>query len=174
MLSGAPELRLPAFDLKKWVGSPSAGATLTAGNRRWIPMVSGTSPIGARILTLIPTEMLDTQRSTLLAFLAAFLSGLVLLAVIKTRRLNRLVMRPIAAFAEQMRDLEQGLLPAPDLAGNLRFEELAGIQTRFQAMAAAIRQREGSLRESEHKYRLLTEGMKDVVWTLDTTTLRFL
>ncbi len=173
MLSGAPELRLSAFDPKKW-GSPSPGETLIAGDRHWIPLLAGTSPIGAQILTLVPTEMLDTQRNTLLAFLAAFLCGLVLLAVIKTRRLNRLVMRPIAVFAEQMRDLELGLLPAPDVGGNLRFEELASIQTRFQAMATAIKHREGSLRESEHKYRLLTEGMKDVVWTLDVANLRFL
>lgn len=32
---------------------------------------------------------------------------------------------------------------------------------------------EESLRESEEKYRLLTEGMKDVVWILDVETRRF-
>ncbi len=144
MLSGAPELPLPAFDLKKWVGSPSASATLTAGDRRWIPMISGTSSIGARILVLIPTELLDSQRSTLLAFLLAFMAGWTLLVVIKNRRLNRLMMQPLAAFAEKMRDLEIGRLPAVD-DGDERFEELASIQTRFQAMAMAIAQREESL-----------------------------
>jgi PAS domain S-box-containing protein len=33
---------------------------------------------------------------------------------------------------------------------------------------------EASLRESEMKYRLLTESIQDVVWTLDTRTMRFL
>jgi PAS domain S-box-containing protein len=33
---------------------------------------------------------------------------------------------------------------------------------------------EAALRESEAKYRTLTESMKDVVWTLDTETWRFL
>lgn len=33
---------------------------------------------------------------------------------------------------------------------------------------------EQRLKENEGKYRLLTEGMKDVVWTLDVETMRFL
>ena len=33
---------------------------------------------------------------------------------------------------------------------------------------------EASLRESELKYRLLTESIQDVVWTLDTRTMRFI
>ncbi len=145
MLSGAPELSLPAFDLKKWVESPSASATLTAGDRRWIPMISGTSSIGARVLVLIPTELLDRQRNILLVFLLAFMAGWTLLVVLKNRRLNRLMMQPLAAFADRMRDLEFGRLPAADDPGDARFEELASIHTRFQAMATAIAQREESL-----------------------------
>jgi len=178
MLSGAPDLQIPAFDLKKWAGTPSAGRTLSAGNRRWIPMIAQTSTIGARIVLLIPTELLDTQRNTLLAFLVAFMGSLVLLAVIKNRRLNRLVMQPIAAFAEKMRDLENGRLPMrepvsapapvpeqePDQAqvqeydGNERFKELADIHTRFRAMAEAMTQREQSLAQASTQARAASQA----------------
>jgi len=37
----------------------------------------------------------------------------------------------------------------------------------------AQREQEAALRESERKYRLITESMQDVVWVLDMRTLRF-
>ena len=44
----------------------------------------------------------------------------------------------------------------------------------FLARDVTDRQRaEAALRESEHTYRLLTEGMKDVVWALDVEARRF-
>lgn len=36
------------------------------------------------------------------------------------------------------------------------------------------RRTEEALKQSEDKYRMLTESMKDIVWTLDTETMRFL
>jgi hypothetical protein len=149
MLASDPELRIPSFDLQKWSAAPSTRETLAAGNRRWIPVMAGTSTIGARIVTLIPTALLETQRRTLLLFLLGFIGVLISLALLKNRRLKRQVVQPMAAFAEKMRDLEQGRPSDDDAAGLYRFVELADIHTRFQAMAAAVRQREQSLRESE-------------------------
>jgi|GEM_PF-3160324 len=174
MLSGDPELRIPSFDLKRWEGRLSAHRTVSAGNRRWIPTISEVDTIGAKIVILIPTELLDTQRNALLAFQGIFLGVLILLVVIKNRRMNRLIMKPLAAFAGKMRGLEKGRLPFADSDDSYRFEELADIHARFQTMAWAIAQREQLLRESEQKYRLLTERMKYVVWSLDLETMRFL
>ncbi|WP_295449399.1 ATP-binding protein [uncultured Thiodictyon sp.] len=174
MLSGDPTLHIPTLDLKYWEETPNSGSTLSAGNRRWIPMIVAVDTIGAKIAILIPTELLDTQRNALLIFMGAFLGGLILLVVVKNRRLNRLVMQPMAAFAEKMGDLEQGRWPGQDDDQNVRFAELISIHNRFRSMAQAIAQREQSLRESEQKYRLLTESMKDVVWALDIATMRFL
>ena len=151
MLTSDPELQIPAFDLHKWAGPPAASRTLSAGKRDWIPIISATSAIGACIVTLIPTELLATQRTALLLFASVFTGVLVLLASLKNRRLKRLLVEPMASFIRKMRDLEQGRLSPADDADNYRFAELADIHTRFMAMAEAIRQREQSLRESEQR-----------------------
>jgi PAS domain S-box-containing protein len=170
MLSGEPALRIPALDLKRWSGPPAAGRTLDAGGHRWIPVVSDSGDIGAKLAILIPAEPLEGQRRILLSFLAVFMVGLLLLVLVKNRRVHRLVMQPIAHFAEKMRDLEQGLPAAVEESTEQGFEELEQIHRRFRTMAAAIAQREGSLRESERKYRMVTERIKEIVWTLDLTT----
>ena len=151
MLASDPELQIPAFDLHRWAGPPGASRTLPAGGRDWIPIISETSAIGARIVTLIPTELLVTQRNALLLFAFIFTVVLVLLVFFKHRRLHRQLIQPIAAFAGKMGDLEQGHAPAIDDAINYRFSELADIHLRFRAMAAAIRQREQALRQSEQQ-----------------------
>jgi PAS domain S-box-containing protein len=174
MLSSNPELQIPAFDLKKWTDAPSAGRTLSAGGRDWIPMISQTSAIGARIVTLIPTELLTSQRNALLVFSSIFTGIMVLLVYFKNRRLNRLVAWPLASFAGKMQELEKGQILAADDLVNYRITELAEIHISFRNMALAIQQREQALRDSEQKYRIITESMKDVVWVLDIETLHFL
>lgn len=154
MLSGDPALPIPAFDLKKWAGTPSANRTLFAGDRHWIPIVLEMGTLGTRVVTLIPTELLEAQRNALLGFLVVFMSGLTLLIVIKNHRLNRLVIQPLVAFAGRMRDLEKGQPLAIDDDRVDRFEELADINIRFRAMAEAIQHREQALRETEEKFRL--------------------
>jgi len=59
MLSGDPALRIPSFDLRKWVGEPSTHRRLTAGQRDWVPVISPTNAIGAHIVALIPTDVMD-------------------------------------------------------------------------------------------------------------------
>lgn len=48
------------------------------------------------------------------------------------------------------------------------------INRRLHRSVAATRRAAERLEASEEKYRLLTETMKDVVWTVDTDTLRFI
>ena len=151
MLASDPELRIPAVDLRKWEGEPSPDRTLITNEQAWIPVISGTSTIGAHIVALIPTELLTSQRRALLAFASLFTGVLVLLVFLKNRRLDRLVVQPLAAFTRKMGDLAAGRLPTPDEGRNHRFVELAEIHAGFRDMATAIRDREASLRASEHR-----------------------
>jgi len=149
MLSGDSRLQIPAFNLADWTGDPSAGRTLAVDGRRWIPLVSEPLAIGARVVTLIPTDLIETQQQALLIFALLVSVSVLVLVIIKNLRLRQLFIQPLAAFVEQMRALEKGQLdPAPSDAEaerDDRFEELADIRTRFRAMAEAIRQREQSL-----------------------------
>ena len=153
MLSGLPALDLRDVDLRRWSATPSPDHRLTVGERSWIPVISQAQAVDAWILLLIPTDLVTAQRNGLLAFLAVLISTILLLSLIKHQRLRQLMLRPVAAFAEQLRRMELGdALPAGPV--NERFSELATIQRRFQAMSEAIAQREQALRESEALFRL--------------------
>ncbi|MBK5965299.1 hypothetical protein CCR95_14695 [Thiocystis minor] len=154
MLSGDADLRFSSIDLKRWAGAPSARLTLHARGQDWIPLISTRITLGARIVTLISTQPLETQRGILLLAALGFLAGMILLVYLKNRRMNHLILQPIAAFAERMRDLEQGRPLAGEPGSGQRFVEIDSIHTRFRNMAEAIAQRERSLRESEEKFRL--------------------
>ena len=147
MLSGDPSLRIPSFDLGKWAGEPSNPRRMVAGERNWIPVVSPSNAIGARIVALIPTDVLDSQRTGLLAFFILFMGGLILLAMAKNARLQQLVVGPLEDFAGKMRTLELGRRPVEVEAIHYRFVELVDIHERFVSMAKAIREREQALEE---------------------------
>ena len=150
MLSGDPRLQIPAFNLGDWTGDPSAHRTLAVDGRRWIPLVSEPLAIGARVVTLIPTDLIETQEQALLIFALLVGASILVLVILKNLRLRKLLIQPLVAFVEKMRALEKGR-PDPalsDAGADLdddHFEELADIRTRFRAMAQAIRQREQSL-----------------------------
>lgn len=148
MLASDPEFRVPTFELHQWAGTPSAYRRLTVGGHHWIPALLSTHTLGAITVILIPAEPLETQRNALLGFSVIFMGGSILLVVLKQRRLRRSVMQPLAALAQEMRNLEQGQRPAMEEDGAYRFEELADIHLRFRAMATAIQQQEQSLAEA--------------------------
>ena len=152
--SPKPELAISAFDLKKWAGEPSTTRILSVGSQSWIPKVSDTHTAGARLVTLIPTEMLDTQRRALLIFLGLLFSGLIALAIFKSFSLNKFVFQPIAVFVRRMQALEQGSDTMVDEKFVYRFEELSEIHTHFLDMAQAIREREQTIGEHAEQLRI--------------------
>jgi diguanylate cyclase (GGDEF)-like protein/PAS domain S-box-containing protein len=148
ILSSDPGLTIP---------SGSYTRQLSAGGRQWIPMVATMDTLGAKIVILISTQMLESQRSILLAFLWAIMAGLIALVFIKNLQVSRLLLQPLADFADNLSDLEQGR-PLPDKDVTHRFEELSNISTRFQSMAEAIKLREQSLRESEARFKVVVDS----------------
>ncbi|CAK0765132.1 membrane hypothetical protein [Azospirillaceae bacterium] len=154
MLSGDPTLQIHSLDLKVWSGAPSVDRTLSVGNRNWIPVLSPAGAVGATVVVLIPTELMDTQGKVLLIFLFSFIGLACVLVVLKNLRLFQLFTLPMATFAAQMRDLENGQPLLKNTVPDSPFTELADIQNRFWTMAQAIIQREQSLRESEERFRL--------------------
>lgn len=158
ILSSDPGLAISSLELKRWRDGGSYTRQISAGDRHWIPMVAPMDTLGAKIVILISTEMLESQRSILLAFLCAFMAGLIVLVFIKNLQASRLLLQPLADFARNLSDLEQGRPLNPDKEITHRFEELSNIYTRFQSMAEAIKLRELSLRESEARYKVVVDS----------------
>jgi diguanylate cyclase (GGDEF)-like protein/PAS domain S-box-containing protein len=157
ILSSDSRLAIPSVELKRWRDAGSDTSQFSAGDRRWIPLVATMDTLGAKIVILIPTEMLDSQRGILLAFLCAFMVGLIVLVFVKNLQVNRLLLQPLADFATSLSDLEQGR-PLPNKGITHRFDELSNIYTRFQSMAEAIKLREKSLLDSEARFKVVVDS----------------
>ena len=158
ILSSDPGLAIASLELKRWQSAGSHTRQLAAGDRRFIPMVATTDTLGAKIVILISTDMLESQRHILLGFLVAFVAGLIVLVFVKNLQVRRLLLQPLANFAQNLSDLEQGRPLNPDQDITHRFDELSNIYTRFQSMAEAIKLREQSLRESEARYKVVVDS----------------
>lgn len=165
MLSGSPGLAIPSFHLKEWADKPLDKLMLSAGGRNWIPIVSEAHAIGAKIVTLVPTEMLEIQRNVLLVFLGIFFVGLVGLGVFKKIQMDRFIFQPIAAFAHNLQELAQGRRVLADELGIYRFEELAEIQQHFLSMAQAIREREHSILQQAEQLRAVNARLEELATT---------
>lgn len=152
LLSSDPTLYIPAFPLDGAWQQQVVAEPLVLEGRRWIPIVTPASSVGAAIVTLVPTERLaDEQRMILVLLLSASLASGILVAL-KSLRMRRRFIQPIAELADHMRRLEaSGPAQATPTAGvwpetPASFAELDTIQTAFAAMVQAIRQREQQLR----------------------------
>ncbi len=157
ILASDPGLTIPSLELKRWRAAGSDFRQFSAGGRRWIPMVATTDTIGAKIVILISTDMLESQRGILLAFLCAFMAALIVLVFVKHLHVYRLLLQPLADFARNLSDLEQGRPLHPDKETH-RFDELSDIYSRFKSMAEAVKLREQSLRDSEARFKVVVDS----------------
>jgi signal transduction histidine kinase len=159
MLSGYESLRVANIDLRRSFVAPGWAGTLQPlelGKRSWLPVASDETVLGARIVTLLPSDQLLPLRQVLGTTGALVLLLWALIVLWKNHRLGRQLFDPVARFAERIRAeenrLRQGGLPlatAEDLTADegSRFRELATLQSSFERLIAAIHERDLSLQQ---------------------------
>ena len=147
LLSSDDRLRIPAFDLNGQWQEQLVRPALQIGGHRWIPIVTPAPSVGAAIVTLVPTGRLAEEQRLILVLLLVASAGSTSLVVIKSLRMRRRFIEPIADLARRMRHLESGAAAEQGPAPAAAFAELEAIETAFHAMAGAIREREQQLRQ---------------------------
>lgn len=165
MVTGHPDVTIPRIDIETIGQSSGNTMRIEVDGQGWIPVVNDSEPLGARLVVLVSTQLLDDQRNTLLLALAAILAGLTLVILIKSRKLRQDVLTPIGALLDRIRSMEAGQ-PANEQADRLRKppHEFAEINRHFESMAHAIKQREyaletaaAELKEREAELRLILQ-----------------
>jgi len=157
MASSNPELNIYSLDLKKWERAPSPHNILTAGNSRWIPMISAAGNTGAKVAILIPAVFPEILEKSFMIFYISFTAILILLILLKNYIYNHFILHPLYRFGKAMETLEKGSFSLSDADENYRVHELVTIHNRFRSMAQAISQREQRLKESEELAKGLAE-----------------
>jgi signal transduction histidine kinase len=167
LLSGLESPRVASIDLGHPTAADRAGehseamAPLVLGDRTWLPVASDQSVLGAEIVTLLPTDQLAATRQVLLSAGALVLVLWALIFLWKNRRLDRELFDPVARFSERILAQEQLLRQgcvldavAGDRPGiDMRFRELAALQTSFGRLLEAITQRDQALRHARELQR---------------------
>lgn len=147
MVSGRSDINVPRIELHSIEAhSPPANTRIVLNGQGWIPVVNDSEPLGAKLVVLVSTRLLDEQRNTLLIALAVILTGLALVIWIKSRKLRQDVLQPIHSLVGRIRSMEAGMPvaePAVQLPGQPR--EFTEINRHFELMANAISQREQAL-----------------------------
>ncbi len=149
MLSSNPELNIYSLDLKKWEGKPSPDKTLTAGEKRWIPIISAAGNTEAKVAILIPAVFPEILKKSFIIFYISFISILILMISLKNEMYNHFILQPLDRFSKTMERVRQGSFSLSDTYEDYRIHELITIYERFRSMAHAISQREESLKQSK-------------------------
>lgn len=165
MISGQPQISLPRIDIPTLNAEPQQLARIEDLGQGWIPVVNESPALGARLVVLVSTSLLDNQRNAFLLAMAAVLVGLILVIWLKSKKLNHDVLLPIATLMRRIRAMETGQrLTEQTERTNRPPAEFAEIDLRFESMAQAIKQRELALESAareiaqrENELRLILE-----------------
>ena len=132
----------------------------------------GLKAVGAVILCSDLTE----ERARMRAYAgigAVAVLGALVVALLLSLRLQRIVSRPILRLNEVARAVAEGDDYSLRAAKEYN-DEVGALVDSFNQMLAQIQQRDRALRESERRFRQVTESILEVFWMLDVETRRML
>jgi signal transduction histidine kinase/DNA-binding response OmpR family regulator len=177
MVSGRPEVTMPRIDIETLDSGTNMAPRITADGQGWIPVVNESELLGARLVVLVSTRLLDEQRNTLLMALATILAGLIFVVLIKSKKLQQDVLTPLGGLVRRIRAMEIGEQPLePGQYLKTPPKEFIEINRHFQSMAYAIEQRENALataaselRDREAELRQILEHVPIPLLVFQTT-----
>lgn len=160
MAASNPDPGIFQMDLRNRENAPPFSGPINADGRNWMPLFFESNEIRTQFALLVPLNLFDALRNMLAWFMTGFMAGLAGIAVVKQRLLRRSIVQPITQIADRMAALEHGDFSDDDIARSQRFQELAAIWDRFQAMARAITARETDLRENQAKLQTVNRNLE--------------
>lgn len=166
MVSGKPSLGLPRIDITFWERNTNRNERLLAANQAWVPVVSRSEMLDARLVVLISTELLSNQRTATIWALASIFVGLVLLVLWRNRQLRKDILVPVASLLERIRALESGDGSVDDRKVEPSLREFQELDTRFKSMAQAIRERESDLAQANEALAKREEQQRRILQQL--------
>lgn len=153
MVSGKSDVSIPSIDIAKWSRMQPGDGVLQTQKGNWIPVVKKSNVLGAWLVVLIPTTVIDTQRNIVLLTLTFGLLTVIGVFILKTHQTRRNVLAPLDALLARMRAVETGQPQPANQRSREQLREFAELEERFAEMAQAIEQREGDLASANHLIR---------------------
>ncbi len=177
MVSGRPEMNVPRINVNgRDSSSAPDAARIRANDQGWIPVANPSETLGANLVVLVSTRLLDEQRNTLLIALGIILASLVMVILIKGHKLRQDVLVPISALVRRIRSIEAGETVAEQITNETdQPREFSEINRHVESMANVIAQRESALeaaaaelKAQEAELRLILEHVPIPLIVFDT------
>jgi methyl-accepting chemotaxis protein len=142
--------RHTAGNAVRWTEATSGASVLVAVSS----IERGTEPVG-RVLTVLPTETVQSQRQTSYLIAGGLFAGIALIALFVMWQLQRTVTRPVEALGTAARRVENG-----DLSVRVSTEqedEIGALTASFNAMVEASETKTDALEEQSKRARRARE-----------------
>jgi signal transduction histidine kinase/CheY-like chemotaxis protein len=173
MVSGMPDLSIPSIDIAQWSSSSVGSKLLHTAQGKWIPFIMTSDLLGARLVVLTSTTLLNDQRNTLFLTLLLVLIALVVVVYIRSRQLKHDVLLPMNALLNRIRAMEAGNSIDSQHVLTEQLAELSELNQRFQSMTHAIAQREFALESANREIKFREFELRQILKNLPIPLIVF-